>query len=460
MVEGRTLQGRYRIDELISSGGMGSVYAALDERLNRAVAVKVLKEGLTDDPRFVERFRREARAVASLSHPNIAAVFDYGQDSERHFIVMELVRGQSLDRLLHEEGPLSPARAAAIGQAVCAALAHAHGAGVVHRDVKPGNVIVGDDDHVKMTDFGIARAVGESRLTATGSIMGTAQYIAPEQASGHPASPASDMYSTGILVFEMLTGTVPFTGESAIAIAMRHASEHVPAPSSINPNVPPTFDAVVAHATAKSPEQRFPDARAMGAALRDAVGRNEATEVRGVGAGAAPTMPLGPPTQHLDASVWPVRSPRQQPKQRRTGRAILLLFLALGAIAAGVLVGRVLSDEPAGAQAPTDQGDTDPLPEETPPPQDTPVPEETPTPEESPAAVALDDYRGTRVQDASKALTTQGFTVEEEEVDSLEEKHTVIDTDPPPGTAVTPGVDTITLFVSTGKVDEEDGDED
>ncbi|MDQ4028570.1 MAG: protein kinase, partial [Actinomycetota bacterium] len=358
MVEGRTLQGRYRIDELISSGGMGSVYAALDERLNRAVAVKVLKEGLTDDSRFVERFRREARAVASLSHPNIAAVFDYGQDSGRHFIVMELVRGQSLDRLLHEEGPLSPARAAAIGQAVCAALAHAHGAGVVHRDVKPGNVIVGDDDHVKMTDFGIARAVGESRLTATGSMMGTAQYIAPEQASGHPASPASDIYSTGILVFEMLTGTVPFTGESAIAIAMRHASEHVPAPSSINPNVPPRFDAVVAHATAKSPEQRFPDARAMGAALRDAVGRNEATEVRGVGAGAAPTMPLGRPTQHLDASVWPVRSPRQQPKPRRTGRAILLLFLALGAIAAGVLVGRVLSDDPAGARAPTDQGDT------------------------------------------------------------------------------------------------------
>jgi eukaryotic-like serine/threonine-protein kinase len=458
MVEGRTLQSRYRIDELISSGGMGTVYAALDERLNRPVAVKVLKEELTDDPRFVERFRREARAVASLSHSNIAAVFDYGQDSGRHFIVMELVRGQSLDGLLHAKGPLSPGRAAAIGQAICAALAHAHGAGVVHRDVKPGNVIVGDDDHVKMTDFGIARAVGESRLTATGSMMGTAQYIAPEQASGLPASPASDIYSTGILIFEMLTGTVPFSGESAIAIAMRHASEHVPAPSSVNRDVPPAFDAVVARATAKSPEQRFPDARAMGAALRDAIGHNHATPVRGVG--AAPTVPLSSPTRQLDASVWPVRSARRQPKQRRTGRAVLLLLLALGAVAAGVLVGRVLSDDPAGARGPRDQSDTEPLPEETPPAEDTPVPEETPAAEESPAAVTLDDYRGTRVQDASKALAAEGFTAVQQDVDSLEEKHTVIETDPPAGTAVTPGVDTITLFVSTGKVDEEDGDDD
>jgi hypothetical protein len=196
----------------------------------------------------------------------------------------------------------------------------------------------------------------------------------------------------------------------------------------------------------------------MRAALHEALDHNRATALGG--SAAVPTVPLSSPASMPDASVWPVRSPPRRPKQPRTGRAVLLLFLALGAVAAGVLVGRVLSDDPAGARGPQDQSDTDPLPEETPPPEETPVPEETPTPEESPVAVTLDDYRGTRVQDASKALAAQGFTVVEQSVDSLEEKHTVIETDPPAGTAVTPGVDTITLFVSTGKVDEEDGDED
>jgi serine/threonine protein kinase len=287
--------------------------------------------------------------------------------------------------------------------------------------------------------------------------MGTAQYISPEQASGHPASPSSDIYSTGIVIFEMLTGTVPFTGESAVAIAMRHASDQVPPPSSVNPAVPPAFDAVVARATARSPGERWPDARAMGAALRDAL-EGRPTAVAGIG--AATTVPLSPPTGQPDASVWPVRGPRSQPGRRRTGRAVLLLFLALGAVVAGVLVGRVLSDDASSTPETRDQSDTEPPSEENPPTDEPPVPEETPTPEESPAAVTLDDFIGTQVQDASKALGEQGFTVVEQEVDSLEEKHTIVQTDPPPGATVTPGVDTITLFVSTGKVDEEDGDED
>jgi eukaryotic-like serine/threonine-protein kinase len=458
MVESGTLQGRYRIDELIASGGMGSVFAGLDLRLDRVVAIKVLKDELTDDPRFVERFKREARAVASLSHPNIAALFDYGQDGGRHFIVMELVRGQSLDELIGAEGPLAPARAAAIGREICGALAHAHGAGVVHRDVKPANVIVGRDDHVKMTDFGIARAVGESRLTATGSMMGTPQYLSPEQASGQPARPASDIYCAGIVLYEMLTGKVPFEGGSPVAIAMRQASEAVPPPSERNPSVSPALDAVVARATAKSPEQRFSDAGSMGAALRQAAGgSSEATAV----VGGAPAKSGPAVTRPLDASVWPLRSEPRPARTRRSWLPLVLLLLALAAVLAGVLVGRVLSDDTTGARAPDGRPDVEPVVSESPPVEDSPAPpEETPTQEESPQTITLEDFRGARDKDAANALEDQGFTIVEQDVDSTEPKHTVVDTEPPAGSAVTPEVDTITLFISTGKVDEgDDGDE-
>nr|MDQ3958632.1 protein kinase [Actinomycetota bacterium] len=284
------LGGRYRLGERIAAGGMGTVYTATDERLGRQVAVKVLRDELADDDRFVERFRREARAAASLTHPNVAAVFDYGGDGGRlggtreqsggrlggtrersggrPFIVMELARGRDLAMLLREEGPLAPERAAAIGAQVCDALAHAHAAGLVHRDVKPANVIVDEADAVKVTDFGIARAAGESTLTVTGSVLGSAHYIAPEQASGGQVTAATDVYAAGILLYEMLTNALPFTGESALAIAMRHVSDEVPAPSAVNPRVPEWLDGIVARATAKDPAARWADARDMAEALR------------------------------------------------------------------------------------------------------------------------------------------------------------------------------------------------
>ncbi|HEV3473701.1 MAG TPA: protein kinase, partial [Actinomycetota bacterium] len=209
MVEASPLIGRYRLEERIAGGGMGTVYVATDELLGRQVAAKLLNEELADNPSFVERFRREARSVAALVHPNIATVFDYGEDAGRHFIVMELVRGRDLDRVLADEGALAPERARHIATKVCDALGHAHGAGVIHRDVKPANVIVTQDEGVKVTDFGIARVADDAAMTASGTVLGTAQYISPEQASDHPVGPASDVYSMGIMLFEMLTGRRP-----------------------------------------------------------------------------------------------------------------------------------------------------------------------------------------------------------------------------------------------------------
>ncbi|GAA2742896.1 hypothetical protein GCM10009868_14650 [Terrabacter aerolatus] len=288
---------RYSLGERIAVGGMGEVYLATDDRLGRQVAVKVLSPAFAESPDFVERFRREALTAARLSHPNIAQVYDYGVDGASHFIVMEYAEGSDLAHLIREHGRLTPSDAVRVAEQVCAALAVAHRAGVVHRDVKPGNVIVRADGTVKVTDFGIARALGQASITDTGTVMGTAAYVAPEQARGEATTPSSDLYSLGILLFQMLTGAVPFEGDTPVAVALRHLDEPVPLPSSRVADLPANLDDVVVRATAKSPSDRYPDADAMAAALRghealaDAATRalpsGEATAVLDVAAGAA-----------------------------------------------------------------------------------------------------------------------------------------------------------------------------
>src|SRR4051812_21455829 len=282
---------RYSLRERIAVGGMGEVHLATDDRLGRLVAVKVLAAVYADSPDFVERFRREALTAAALSHPNIAQVYDYGVDGPSHFIVMEYAEGQDLANVIRERGRLTPADAVRVAEQVCAALAAAHRAGVVHRDIKPGNVIVRGDGTVKVTDFGIARARGQASLTDTGMVMGTAAYIAPEQARGEATTPSSDLYSVGILLFQMLTGSVPFDGDTPVAIAMRHLDEPVPLPSSRVADLPANLDEVVVRATAKSPADRYADADAMAAAL---VGH----EVRADAATRA--LPAGEATSVLD----------------------------------------------------------------------------------------------------------------------------------------------------------------
>ncbi len=256
---GQIIDGRYRVLHRLGAGGMADVYLAQDEQLDRQVALKLLHRRFAEDPGFVERFRREAQAAASLQHPNVVSVFDRGSFEGTYYIAMEYLEGRTLKRLIREEAPLETGRAIDLTVQMLKAARFAHRRGVIHRDLKPHNVIVDDNDHVKVTDFGIARA-GASDMTETGSIMGTAQYLSPEQAQGHAVSAPSDLYSIGIVLYEMLTGRVPFDGESPVSIALKHVSEAPVPPSQINPEIPSALEQVVLWALNKDPGDRPADA--------------------------------------------------------------------------------------------------------------------------------------------------------------------------------------------------------
>jgi eukaryotic-like serine/threonine-protein kinase len=268
---GSTIDGRYRVLSRIGAGGMADVYLAQDEQLGREVAVKLLHRRFSEDPAFVERFRREAQAAASLQHPNVVSVFDRGSFDGTYYIAMEYLPGRSLKQLIREEAPLEPGRAVDLTIQILKAARFAHRRNVIHRDLKPHNVIVDDNDHAKVTDFGIARA-GASDMTETGSIMGTAQYLSPEQAQGHAVSAPSDLYSVAIVLYEMLTGRVPFEGDSAVTIALKHVSETPVPPSQLNPAVGPALDQVVMWALNKDPADRPADADQFIAALEQVRG--------------------------------------------------------------------------------------------------------------------------------------------------------------------------------------------
>jgi beta-lactam-binding protein with PASTA domain/tRNA A-37 threonylcarbamoyl transferase component Bud32 len=268
----RVFSDRYEMVHHIARGGMAQVYLAKDLLLDRPVALKVLFPELSVDRSFVERFRREAKAAANLSHPNIVSIYDWGQGDQTYYIVMEYVDGPTLSSLLRPKdaspAPLEPLRAASIAASVAAALDFAHRRGVIHRDVKPGNVLIDDRGQVKVADFGIARAVGTSEdLTQTGSVMGTATYFSPEQAQGYPVDPRSDVYSLGVVLYEMATGKPPFTGDNPVSIAYKHVKEPPPRPTSINPAVPVALEAIILKAMAKDPEGRYQSAEDMRADL-------------------------------------------------------------------------------------------------------------------------------------------------------------------------------------------------
>ena len=262
---GRVLDGRYRVGSRLARGGMATVYEAHDSRLDRVVALKVMHPSLADDDEFVSRFIREAHSAARLSHPNVVAVYDQGADQGHVFLVMELVRGRTLRDLMREHGHLSPRQALEVLEPVLAALGAAHAAGIVHRDVKPENVLISDDGRIKVADFGLARAVTghTSHTTASGVLMGTVAYLSPEQVERGVADPRSDVYAAGILLYEMLTGLKPYDGETAIQVAYRHVHDDVPPPSLLVPSTPAELDALVAHATDRDPDARPADARRM-----------------------------------------------------------------------------------------------------------------------------------------------------------------------------------------------------
>src|SRR6478609_6049072 len=267
MVEPDTIiDGRYRVVARIGSGGMADVYLAEDSLLGRHVALKVLHPQFAEDQEFVERFRREASSAAALSHPNIVGIFDRGEWNGTYYIAMEYVAGRSLKAIVRENGPLEPDTAIDTVIQILRAARFAHRRGVIHRDLKPHNVILDEDGRARVTDFGIARA-GASDMTLTGSIMGTAQYLSPEQAQGYAVSAASDIYSVGVILYELLTGAVPFEGETAVAIAFKQVSAVPRPPSELNPALPASLDAVVLRALAKDPIERYADDDELIAAL-------------------------------------------------------------------------------------------------------------------------------------------------------------------------------------------------
>jgi eukaryotic-like serine/threonine-protein kinase len=333
----QTLLGeRYRLDELIGRGGMASVWRATDTVLGRDVAVKRLHSGLLADEEHAERFRREALLVARLSHPNLVHLLDRGEDAHGPYLVMELVEGENLKTRVRREGPLPPEEAARICAQVGRALAYAQAQGVVHRDIKAQNVLLTPDGGVKLADFGIARSLesdGQPGLTRTDMLVGSADYLSPEQADGRPIDARTDVYSLGIVLYECLTGQVPFRGDGFVAVAMKHCGEPLPDPRAASPAVPDWLAAVTMRAAAKDPAHRYPDAAAMVAALE--AGADGGTAV----------LPL-PATGPLLLDEDTARHPRPRRRRRMLWGACAAAAVAAGAIAAFVLFGPTSGDGP------------------------------------------------------------------------------------------------------------------
>jgi serine/threonine protein kinase len=367
MMAGEILAGRYELGGRLGVGGMSTVVSAFDERLERDVAIKLLAEHLADDSQFVARFRREALAAARLVHPNIVQVFDFGLDqaSHRHYIVMELIRGQSGAEILREEGALEIRDALSIVTQACRGLEYAHQNGVVHRDVKPGNLLRGEDGVVKLADFGIAKAVtDESSITQVGSVLGTAAYLAPEQAAGEQAGPAADLYALGVVTYQLLSGRLPYEAQSLTELALKQQREVPPRLDELNPAVSPQLAMAVDSALALDPRQRPPSADALRHALVDGArgigraGSDPTTRVAGPATTAtsvlgspttatsvarapvqrrqphAPRAPRGAPTP-APVAARPQRRPRRRAR-RFVGSLLVLLLLAAGGAAAVV----------------------------------------------------------------------------------------------------------------------------
>ena len=418
---GTIFAGRYRLERKLGSGGMADVWLAEDQELGRKVAIKMLHERYANDTQFVERFRREATHAAGLSHPNVVSIFDRGETDGSYYIVMEYVEGRTLKELLVTRGPCPVPVAISYVRQVLAALRYAHRNGIVHRDIKPHNVLVDHEGRVKVADFGIARA-GSSQMTEAGSIIGTAQYLSPEQARGAPVDESSDLYSTGIVLYELLTGDLPFNGETPVEIAMKHLSQVPPAPSAIRPEIPRDLDLVVLRALAKEPADRYRSAKEMDRDL-ELIGRGEPV---GTETEAAATMVLrGETTAATTVRPVPVgfggdERYRSYEGEVRTGRAWWPWLVALAAAVALGVIGWFVYDDVR------DRIDAN-------------------------EPIAVDNYTGILEENAVDLIVGDGFEakVVRRPNGDVQPKY-VFQQEPEPGTRL-PKDSIVTVLVSTGK---------
>jgi eukaryotic-like serine/threonine-protein kinase len=472
-VQTRTLNDRYRLDELVGEGGMAVVYRGYDLVLNRDVAVKLLRDQYGSDENFLARFDREAQSAARLSHPNVVNVYDVGQDGNVRYIVMEHIEGPNLKELIRRQGPFTIDGAAFVIRQIANGLDYAHARDLVHRDIKPQNILVDNNGNVKVVDFGIAKGISDSNLTEAGTGMGTVHYVSPEQARGEQATPTSDVYSTGVVLYEMLTKTIPFDADSPVGVAMQHVNAVPPPPTELNPQLPPEIDQFIEVALAKSPEDRFQSAGELATAL-EALSRGEtpdstgATRMMAAGGAAAAATAVAP-------SAAAGRGARRRPPGRnRNNKARMGNFrddvgcvtwligsaILIGLIGLVVLAFRLgdfgLFEQPADDAdlTPTIEIEATPTPSPTPETTATPepTPEETPTPEPSPTpepeTVAVPQFVGGTLEQARTVAGDLELEVEEVFSDSVAEG-IIASQDPDPGTEVEPDA-TVIVRVSQG----------
>jgi serine/threonine-protein kinase len=494
----------------IARGGMAVVYRAQDTLLERLVAVKLLHPQFVGDPEFLERFRREARAAARLSHPNIVSIYDVGDDAGTPFIVMELVEGGNLKDRIRQAAPLPDAEMRSIGATLASTLDYAHRRGIIHRDVKPQNVLLGEDGRPLLTDFGIAQAMASSGLTRTGAVMGSVHYIAPELVRGRTALPQSDVYSLGVVLYEMATGRVPFQGDTDLSVAVAHVEEAAPSPRASNPRLAPDLEATILRALAKAPDQRYASAADFAEALRTpstgaarsaavVAGQTQRLPTQAVQARPSAVVQRRAATAVAASAVAPAPSARHtaRPKPKRGASngivgllvALAAVLVALGAGFYGLATlsrGGILPPDPTAqptlqptapplikpvavptnTQAPAPQ----PTPTAQPQPSDTPAsPTSTPVPPTpvpptpsplppsptlppatpTPRGVAVPQLRGKPLDQAQAALAQAGLTLTVRGVNSNVDRNIVSDQSPDAGASVAPGA-TVALQVGTG----------
>ncbi|MGP4080281.1 Stk1 family PASTA domain-containing Ser/Thr kinase [Pseudalkalibacillus sp. R45] len=352
---GRRISDRYRILEVIGDGGMAVVYKAEDLILDRIVAVKVLRSEYSTDEDFIRRFRREAESATSLNHPNVVNILDVGEEEQIYFIVMEYVQGKTLKQIIRELGPLSPERSVEIMKQISSAIAHAHEHHIVHRDIKPHNILIDEDGNAKVTDFGIALAATSATITHTNSVLGSVHYFSPEQARGGIANNKSDIYSMGVVLYEMVTGRLPFSGESAVSVALKHLQEQFPEPKFINPDIPQSVENIILKAMAKDPNERFDNVQAMEEDLNTALDPDRLNEPKhSIDEDEEATKvltPIGNMTEQMKtATVPPVNNTEKENSDPNNGKKkkkkkkkknwiaiILMIFLLLGIAGVGAV---------------------------------------------------------------------------------------------------------------------------